>query len=101
MTRVDDAKDGADAVQRFRSEIDRTGRAPERIQARFDGEDGMARLCAVEAVLSALWPPSTAKELIWLTRSGLDDGARLHLRAFAADGELFCDATFRLDRRDA
>jgi hypothetical protein len=99
MTKVDDAKDEADAVQQFSAQLGR--RAPDRIQARLDGRDGMAALCDVEAVLSDLWPPSTAKELVWLTRSGLDDGDRLHLQAFAADGELLCNATFRLGRRDA
>ena len=98
MTTVEQAKDGADAVQRFSRTLHRAARAPARILARFDGEDGMARLCAVEAALSELWPSSTAKELVWLTRSGpREDPAKLQLSAFSADGAPLCEAMFRLE----
>jgi len=94
---VDDAKDGADAVRRFAAQVGCHRRPPERVQARLDGEDGMAGLCAVEAALSDLWPPATAKELVWLTRSASAGADLLHLQAYGPDGELMGDATFRLE----
>ena len=97
--RVDEALDGADAVRLFAEEVG--PRQPDRIQVRLDADDGMTRLCAVEAALASRWPPSTVKELIWLTRTERTDGDRLHLQAFTADGELMEAATFRLERRDA
>jgi hypothetical protein len=96
MTTVDDARDGADAVRRFAAALGR--QPPERFQARLDGKDGMADLCAVEAVIYDLWPATTAKELVWLKRGAADDAALLHLQAFASDGELMRAATFRLGR---
>ena len=98
MTTVDDARDGADAVRRFAAELDRP---PERIQAKLDGADGMAGLCAVEAVICDLWPAATAKELVWLTHDATADGDLLHLQAFAADGEVLGAVTFRLGWGDA
>lgn len=94
MQSFDFALDGADAVRRFSQ--DPGSRRADRIQVRIDAEDGMNRLCAVEAALSDLWPPATAKELVWLTRRGTDEGDKLHLQAFAADGEVLCRASFRL-----
>jgi len=76
--RVDEALDGADAVRLFAEEVG--PRQPDRIQVRLDADDGMTRLCAVEAALASRWPPSTVKELIWLTRTERTDGDRLHLR---------------------
>ena len=96
MTTVDEARDGADAVRRFAAEL---GRAPERIQAKLDGADGMAGLCAVEQVISDLWA-AAAKELVWLTRDAAAGGDLLHLQAFASDGEVLGAATFRLGRGD-
>jgi hypothetical protein len=98
---VDDARDGADAVRRFAAKVSGHRRPPERVQARLDGEDGMAGLCAVEAALSELWPPATAKELVWLTRTASAGAGLLHLQAFGPDGELMGDATFRLEPGDA
>ena len=97
MQSFDFALDGADAVRRFAQQPG--SRGADRIQVRLDAEDGMDRLCAVEAVLCDLWPPATAKELVWLTRRGADGGDRLHLQAFAADGEVLCRASFRLAGR--
>jgi hypothetical protein len=97
MTTVDDARDGADAVRRFAAEL---GRTPERIQAKLDGADGMAGLCAVEAAVCDLWPAVGAKELVWLTRDASAHGDLLHLQAFASDGEVLGAATFRLGRGD-
>jgi hypothetical protein len=56
----------------------------------------MTSLCAVEARLASCWPVEISKEFVWLTRSGDASGERLHLRAFAADGEMLCEAAFRL-----
>lgn len=92
---LEPAEDGADAVRKFAQAL--AGRTADRIQARLDAGDGMARLCAVEAALCDLWPPGTAKELVWLTRTAAEAGDRLHLRAFAADGEVLCRVSFRLD----
>jgi hypothetical protein len=94
MPSFDFVLDGADAVRRFAQ--DPGSRRADRIQVRIDAADGMDRLCAVEAVLCDLWPPATAKELVWLTRRGADEGDKLHLQAFAADGEVLCRASFRL-----
>ncbi len=90
----DKAGDAAEAVRRFAAAV--AGRPTDRIQVRLDGENGMDQLCVAEAALSDIWPPATAKELVWLTRSGAESGARLHLQAFAADGEVLCRASFRL-----
>jgi hypothetical protein len=98
MTIVDEARDGADAVRRFAAALGR--RPPERIQARLDGADGMAGLCAVEQAACDLWPEATAKELVWLTRGASAHGDLLHLQAFASDGQVLGAATFRLRRRD-
>lgn len=95
---VDDARDGADAARKFTAEVGRGGRPAQRIQVKLGGEDGMTTLCAVEAVISNLWPSTTAKELMWLGRSG---GDQLHFEAFSSNGELVCDARFNLARRDA
>ncbi len=96
MTTVDEARDGADAVRRFAAEL---GRPPERIQAKLDGADGMAGLCAVEQAVSHLWA-AAAKELVWLTRDASVGGDLLHLQAFASDGEVLGAATFRLAPAD-
>ena len=101
MTQVDEARDGAEAVRRFAAKVSRHARPPERVQAKLDGEDGMAGLCAVEAALSDLWPPATAKELVWLTRTASTGAGLLHLQAFGPGGELWGDATFRLVARHA
>ena len=90
----DDACDTEDAVRRFAGQV---GAArPERVLARLDGLDGMSRLCAVEATIAALWPPTTAKELVWLTRTDHRAGDVLHLQAFADDGAVLAQASFRL-----
>jgi hypothetical protein len=97
MSDLDEATDGAEAVRRFAARLRVRARKPERIQARLDGADGMAGLCAVESAIADLWPNDMAKELVWLTRT--PTGAEvLHLQAFAADGEVLGDATFRLRR---
>jgi len=96
MSQVDEARDGADAVRRFAAGLIVRSRAPDRVQARLDGEDGMAGLCQVEAALSDLWPPATAKELVWLTRTASSGAGLLRLQAYSADGELLGDATFQL-----
>lgn len=101
MSEVDEASDGAEAVRRFAARLSARAGVPDRVQARLDGEDGMAGLCAVEAALSDLWPPATAKELVWLTRTAQAGGALLHLQAYGADGELLGDARFRLGMCDA
>ena len=60
----------------------------------------MAALCAVEGAIADLWPPTTAKELVWLTGAGAardgGDGEVLHLQARAGDGALLCAVSFRL-----
>lgn len=91
---IKEARDGEDAVRRFAGQVGAT--PPERVQARLDGADGVARLCSVEAAIADLWPRATAKELVWLTRSGAGDGALLHLQAFAPDGGVIAAASFRL-----
>ena len=91
---LDDARDGEDAVRRFAGQVGET--TPERVLARLDGADGMSRLCAVEATIAALWPPTTAKELVWLTRADNEAGDVLHLQAFAPDGVVLARASFRL-----
>lgn len=101
MPKGDYARDGADAVHRFASELRRGGRSADRIQAKLGGEDGMATLCAVEAMLCQLWPAAIAKELVWLSRAAPSGDDGLQLQAFAADGELLCSATYRLERQDA
>jgi hypothetical protein len=99
MPKVDDARDGAEAVRKFATEVGRGGRRAERVQATFGGAHGMATLCEVEAVLSDLWPSTIAKELVWLGRSAMEGDDRLHLQAFAANGEVLCKATFHLEPR--
>lgn len=94
MTHEDQARDGAEAVLKFRKLLGR--RTPERIQARMDSVAGMTGLCAVEARLADCWPVEISKEFVWLTRSGGASGERLRLRAFAADGTVLCEAVFRL-----
>jgi hypothetical protein len=101
MTEFAEANDGAEAVRRFAAQVGGCTRPPDRIQARLDGEDGMAGLCAVETALSDLWPPATAKELIWLTRTAQAGAGLLHLQAYGPGGELLGDATFRLVPRHA
>ena len=95
MTKDDQAKDGADAVAKFRKLLGR--RLPERIQAQIDSHAGMAGLCQVEATLRESWSVEISKEFVWLTRSAAAAGERLRLRAFAADGEVMCEAAFRLE----
>ena len=101
MSRLQPAHDSADAVERFAAELSSHPRRPDRIQARLDAKDGVAGLCAAEAAIAALWPPTTSKELIWLAGSGSADGDLLHLQAKAADGEVLCAITFRLEDRRA
>jgi len=94
MTKEDQARDGADAVAKFRKLLGR--RLPERIQAQIDSQAGMAGLCQVEATLRESWSVEISKEFVWLTRGAAAAGERLRLRAFAADGEVLCEAAFRL-----
>ena len=96
MPRLDTAQDSVDAVKRFADELSTQPRAPGLIKARLDGADGVAALCAAEATIDALWPATTSKELVWLTRAAANDGDVLHLEARAADGEILCATTFRL-----
>jgi hypothetical protein len=96
MPRLDAAEDGAEAVRRFADELRSHSRPPGLIRARVDGADGVTALCAAETAIAALWPPATAKELVWLTRAAATDGDLLHLEARAADGEILCATTFRL-----
>jgi hypothetical protein len=94
MTKLDLARD---AVGRFAGLLPSARRA-DLLRVRVQGEDGMARLCAVESVIAELWPASTAKEMIWLTRTAAT--ASLHLQAFTRDGELLGEATYGLERVD-
>jgi hypothetical protein len=94
MTNEDQAKDGGDAVVKFRKLLGR--RVPQRIQAQIDSHAGMAGLCQVEATLRDSWSVEISKEFVWLTRGPAAVGERLCLRAFAADGEMLCEAAFRL-----
>ena len=82
------------AVRRFAADLHPC--APHRIHVELDGPDGMARLCAVEAAVGQLWPPGTAKELVWLTRTASAGGGVLRLRAFGPDGDVLGDASFPL-----
>src|SRR3954469_24678893 len=91
---LDDARDSEEAVRRFAGQVGAA--APERVLARLYGAGGMLRLCAVEATIAALWLPSTAKELVWLTRADNAAGDVLHLHAFAEDGAVLARASFRL-----
>ena len=95
MGHEDHAKDGADAVMKFRRLLGR--RLPGRIQAQIDSPAGMTGLCQVEATLRESWSVEISKEFIWLTRGVAAVGERLYLRAFAADGEVLCAAAFRLE----
>jgi len=99
MSTEEYAADGADAVHKFARALERDIQPAQRIQASLGARDGMATLCAVEAVICDLWPSTTAKELVWLTRRDADGDARLQLRAFDSHGELLRSATFRLDER--
>jgi hypothetical protein len=96
MVSEDQAKDGADAVAKFRKLLGR--RTPDRVQAQIVSDAGMVALCVVEAQLADCWSVDIAKEFVWLTRDGRAGGDRLQLRAFAADGQLLCDSAFRLEQ---
>lgn len=84
------ARDCAQAVAQFAKALD--GRAPKRIQAHWNGADGVAMLIAAEAALEAAWPGPTAKELVWLT--GARGAPVLRLEARGADGAVIEDAGF-------
>jgi hypothetical protein len=94
MTTLDLARD---AVGRFAGLLP-SARRPDLLRVRVQGEDGMARLCAIESAIAELWPASTAKEMIWLTRTAATE--TLHLQAFTRDGELLGEATYGLERVD-
>lgn len=94
----DQAEDGADAVVKFRKLLGR--RTPDRVQAQIDSKAGMVGLCEVEARLRDSWSVAVSKEFVWLTRGDTAPGERLHLRAFAANGEVLCDAAFHLPRQE-
>ncbi len=100
MSSVQNARDGTDAVRKFARDLGRDQHPARRILAKLGGEDGMTTLCAVEAVIRDLWPATTAKELVWLTRGGVNDGDRLELQAFDVNGELLRSAIFRLEHGD-
>lgn len=87
-----DVRDARAAVDRFAEGLG--GVRPDRVLARLDGEGGMDTLCAVEAALSARFPASVAKELVWLTRSGAADCLRL--QAWDAQGAELAGAEFSL-----
>lgn len=84
------ARDCAQAVAQFAKALE--GRAPKRIQAHWNGADGVAMLTAAEAALEAAWPGPTAKELVWLT--GPRGASVLRLEARGADGSVIGDAGF-------
>jgi hypothetical protein len=97
MIEMTSGSDVVGAVTRFAADVAMGhGRMAVRIQARLEGEGGMAHLCAVEALISELWPPGTAKELIWLTRVTSGEFDVLHLRAFGPNEAVVCEATFQL-----
>ncbi len=95
MPKIESARDEADAVRQFAKAVGRHGLAPERIQARVGGGDGLTSLCAAEAAIRDLLPATTARELVWLSR-GQAAGEGLHLRAYASGGELVGEAVFHL-----
>jgi hypothetical protein len=96
MTTNADPLNASDAVRRFAADLARRGQRPDRIQAQLGGRDGMAVLCLVEAAISQSWPPTTAKELIWLGGAGDRNADTLRLQAFAPDGERLHAATYSL-----
>jgi hypothetical protein len=95
MPKIENARDEADAVRQFARTVGRHGPAPERIQVRVGGGDGLTTLCAAEAAIRDLLPATTARELVWLSR-GQAGGEGLHLQAYASGGELVGEAVFRL-----
>jgi hypothetical protein len=94
MTTIDFARD---AVFRFAGLLP-SSRRPDLLRVRLQSKDGIARLCAIESAIGEHWPASTAKEMIWLTRTAAAE--TLHLQAFTRDGELLGEATFGLDHVD-
>jgi len=96
MTKLEQARDAADAVGRFAHAVDRSQGDLDRILAKLEGPGGMASLCAAEAALVARWPAGAARELVWLTRASPAQTDTLHLQAFEAGGALICAASFSL-----
>ena len=95
MPQVPAARDSADAVARFAAILPRDGEAM-RIDARWDGGDGVAVLCAAEAAIEAAWPRAAGKELVWLTGAGATGDRLLRLSARGPDGVLIGDAAYRV-----
>lgn len=93
MTHVQPARDSADAVARFAALCGRAHEAM-RIDARWDGADGVTVLSAAEAAIDAAWPRAAGKELVWLTGDRGAGGKVLRLQARGLDGALLGDAAF-------
>ncbi len=93
MPQVQAARDSAEAVARFAAILAGNGETM-RIDARWDGGDGVAVLSAAEAAIEAAWPGAAGTELVWVTGPGATGGKRLHLSARRLDGALIADAAF-------
>jgi hypothetical protein len=81
-------------TQSFVAEV--LAKAPSRVEAKVQSQDGMLLLCAVEAVLGRALPRSTSQELVWL--GGSSDPGRhvLRLRAFQSDNVVVGEAVHEL-----
>jgi hypothetical protein len=93
MQTLHPARDSADAVARFATILTGADRAM-RIDARWDGADGVAVLEAAEAAITAAWPRAAGKELVWLTGADARRAGVLRLQARGLDGALLGDAAF-------
>jgi hypothetical protein len=93
MQTLHPARDSADAVARFAAILTVADKAM-RIDARWDGADGLSVLTAAEAAIDAAWPRAAGKELVWLTGDRATGGRVLRLQARGLDGSLLGDAAF-------
>ena len=91
MQHLETVTDGAQAVARFAIAL--KARAPMRIDARWDGADGIETLNAVDAALDGVWP-SAPTELVWAMGPAATGGSVLRLQARGADGAVLEDAGF-------
>jgi hypothetical protein len=89
------ARDSADAVARFAAICGRAHEAM-RIDARWDGADGVTVLGDAEAAIDAAWPRAAGKELVWLTGDRATGAKVLRLQARGLDGALIGDAAYRV-----